>query len=126
MPRKVVINSEDILRFVERLSVDVSRFHCQFIPEKISVKELKGGLSAWGAENALTGIVIGLVLANYQPELAAVAVKQMDRVDSDSANNLLKSVLSCYQHYTEGKTQIADEYTQWIEISNWYLPRLWG
>lgn len=124
MSRKVVVNPEDTLSFVARLSVDVSRFHCHFIPRKIGVKELKGGLSKWGAHNTLTGILMGLVLANYQPELASAAVKQMNGQDSRSADNLLDSMLLCNKLYAEEVGALPLETPFFLEISNWALPHL--
>lgn len=126
--KKVIIDPEESLLFVQQLAVDISEHISQFVPkilESFSIDQ-KEDVSRLMVHNALLGIAMGLILTNYQPELAAVAVKQMDGVDTSSADNLLESVLVCYKGYKKGGRELPPGYTQWIEISNWYLPGLWG
>lgn len=119
--RKVAIDSEGLLSFIEHLAVSISECLFQEVPDRTDI--IEEGLPKLSSTSALLGIATGLVLANYQEGIAADAVKKMNAEDLDSADNLLDSVLSCYQHPTEGREWVPEEHTQWLEVSNWYLPK---
>ncbi len=81
--RKVAIDSEGILSFMEDLAANISECLFQEVPDRTDM--VKEGWPKLASTSALLGIATGLVLTNYQEGIAADAVKRMNGEDLDSA-----------------------------------------
>jgi hypothetical protein len=105
---KIRIESDQILDFVSELGAYAAADFYKLDPKRklraIETKQLRTM-----ADLVTLSITQGIILANYQPELASVLVKQLNQKKAGFADEQLKQILFMYEAFIkEGENKQGD------------------